>query len=73
MTTPSSASRLAQVNGIELGYEVTGEGRPLSEGYQKVAPRVEDWPVLVRQVAEGIKVDYDWSAEIPSLSCRPCW
>ena len=29
MTTPSGSSRLAQVNGIELGYEVFGEGRPL--------------------------------------------
>src|SRR5206468_6867681 len=28
----------------------------------------EDWPVLVRQVAEVLKVDYDWSAEIRGLS-----
>jgi pimeloyl-ACP methyl ester carboxylesterase len=40
---------------------------PLYEGYQRVAPRVEDWPVLVRQIAEALKVDYDWSAEIPGL------
>lgn len=39
---------------------------PLYEGY-RIAPRVEDWPVLVRQVAEIVKVDYDWSAEIPGL------
>ena len=53
-----------------MGPETAGQlmGTPLYEGYQKVAPRVEDWPVLVRQVAEGIKVDYDWSAEIPGLS-----
>jgi len=41
---------------------------PMYQAYQKVAPRVEDWPVLVRQVAEVVKVDYDWSAEIPRLS-----
>jgi pimeloyl-ACP methyl ester carboxylesterase len=41
---------------------------PLFEGYAQVAPRVEDWPVLVRQVAELMKMDYDWSAEIPGLS-----
>ena len=29
---------------------------------------MEDWPVLVRQVAEVVKVDYDWSAEIRDLS-----
>ncbi len=41
---------------------------PMYEAYQRIAPRVEDWPVLVRQVSEVVKVDYDWSAEIPGLS-----
>jgi pimeloyl-ACP methyl ester carboxylesterase len=41
---------------------------PLYEAYERVAPRVEDWPVLVRQVSEALKIDYDWSAEIPGLS-----
>jgi pimeloyl-ACP methyl ester carboxylesterase len=41
---------------------------PLYEAYERVAPRVEDWPVLVRQLAKAIKIDYDWSAEIPGLS-----
>ena len=41
---------------------------PLYEAYDRVAPRVEDWPVLVRQVAEVVKIDYDWSAEILDLS-----
>jgi pimeloyl-ACP methyl ester carboxylesterase len=40
---------------------------PLYEGYKRVAPRVEDWPVLVRQVTEIVRIDYDWSAEIPGL------
>jgi pimeloyl-ACP methyl ester carboxylesterase len=40
---------------------------PMYEAYKRVAPRVEDWPVLVAQVTEGIKVGYDWSAEIPGL------
>jgi len=41
---------------------------PMYEAYKRIAPRVEDWPVLVRQVTEVIKIDYDWSAEIPGLS-----
>jgi pimeloyl-ACP methyl ester carboxylesterase len=41
---------------------------PMYEAYKRIAPRVEDWPVLVRQVTEVIKVDYDWSEEIPALS-----
>jgi len=41
---------------------------PMYQDYQRIAPRVEDWPVLVRQVTEVVKIDYDWSAEIPGLS-----
>ena len=41
---------------------------PLYEAYRRVAPRAEDWPVLVRQVSEIVKVDYDWSAEISGLT-----
>jgi len=40
---------------------------PMFAAYQQVAPRVEDWPVLVSQLSEALKVDYDWSAEIPRL------
>jgi pimeloyl-ACP methyl ester carboxylesterase len=40
---------------------------PMYEAYQRVAPRVEDWPVLVEQLTTLLKVDYDWSAEIPGL------
>src|SRR5207237_6917672 len=41
---------------------------PMYAGYRRVAPRVEDWPVLVRRVAEVTKIDYDWSADIPGLA-----
>jgi pimeloyl-ACP methyl ester carboxylesterase len=41
---------------------------PMYEAYKRIAPRVEDWPILVRQVVEVVKIDYDWSAEIPGLS-----
>jgi pimeloyl-ACP methyl ester carboxylesterase len=41
---------------------------PLYAAYEKVAPNVEDWPVLVQQVSEVVKIPYDWSAEIPGLS-----
>src|SRR5438445_4862410 len=41
---------------------------PMYEAYQRIAPRAEDWPILVRQVTELLKIDYDWSAAIPSLS-----
>jgi pimeloyl-ACP methyl ester carboxylesterase len=52
-----------------MGPEMADQLRqtPLFEAYRQVAPRVEDWPVLVRQVTEVVKLDYDWSAEVPGL------
>jgi pimeloyl-ACP methyl ester carboxylesterase len=41
---------------------------PLYEAYANVAPNVDDWPILVEQVAEALKGDYDWSRDIPALS-----
>jgi len=41
---------------------------PMYQAYQQVAPRVEDWPVLVKQLSDALKVEYDWSSEIPGLS-----
>ena len=41
---------------------------PMHEAYQRIAPKVADWPILVAQVAELLKVDYDWSDEIPKLA-----
>jgi len=40
---------------------------PLYEAYANVAPNVEHWPILVEQLSEALKADYDWSAEIPGL------
>src|SRR5436305_2897843 len=40
---------------------------PLYEIYAKLAPDVTGWPVLVEQVSELVKLDYDWSAEIRGL------
>src|SRR5438876_1387572 len=37
---------------------------PMYQAYQQIAPRVEDWPVLVRQVSEVVKIEYDWSIEV---------
>jgi pimeloyl-ACP methyl ester carboxylesterase len=41
---------------------------PMFEEYRKVAPRVEDWPVLVTQLVTLLKIDYDWTAEAGGLS-----
>ena len=41
---------------------------PMYEAYKVVAPNVNDWPILVDQLTTLLKLDYDWSAEIPKLS-----
>src|SRR5438876_4005347 len=52
-----------------MGPETAGSlmQSPMYEAYKQIAPRVEDWPVLVGQLVEALKIDYDWSAEIPKL------
>ena len=41
---------------------------PMYAEYQKLAPNVDDWQTLVNQVTTLLKLDYDWSAEIPKLT-----
>lgn len=41
---------------------------PLYAAYREIAPNVEDWPVLVRQLTTLLKEDYDWTAEVRRLS-----
>ena len=41
---------------------------PMYEAYKNLAPNVNDWAVLVKQLSDRLKVDYDWSADIPRLS-----
>jgi pimeloyl-ACP methyl ester carboxylesterase len=41
---------------------------PMYQDYVRVAPNADDWPILVEQLTTLLKVDYEWSAEIPGLS-----
>ena len=54
----------------QMGPEVAEPMKqtPMYEVYRRVAPKVEDWPVLVTQLTGLMKDDYDWSADIPGLS-----
>ena len=40
---------------------------PLYEVYSRLAPHVEDWPVLIAKTSELLKDDYDWTAEVEGL------
>src|SRR5262249_12924901 len=41
---------------------------PLYEAYARVAPRVEDWPVLVDKMGTMLREDYDWSAKVAKIT-----
>lgn len=41
---------------------------PMYQAYEQIAPRKEDWPVLVTQVTTLMKNDYDWSADVAKLT-----
>ena len=43
---------------------------PLYEQYARLAPRVEDWPVLIGKISEALKVDYDWTADIGRITAQ---
>jgi pimeloyl-ACP methyl ester carboxylesterase len=40
---------------------------PAYELYSRIAPRPEDWPVLIAKTSDMLKIDYDWTAETAAL------
>jgi pimeloyl-ACP methyl ester carboxylesterase len=46
---------------------------PLYDAYKQVAPRVEDWPVLVGQITEASSSTTTGRPRSPAWRCRPCW
>jgi pimeloyl-ACP methyl ester carboxylesterase len=56
---------------VLVGMEQMGPGAaepmkqtPMYQLYSGVAPRPEDWPVLLTKLGELLRRDYDWSAEV---------
>ena len=40
---------------------------PMYEMYSRLAPKVEDWPVLHTKLGEMLRRDYDWSAAVANM------
>ncbi len=40
---------------------------PAYQHYARVAPRPDDWPVLIGRTAEMLKVDFDWTDEVARI------
>jgi|SRR5271165_1442565 len=43
---------------------------PLYEMYASVAPRVQDWPVLLDKTGDLLRRDFDWSADIAKITAQ---
>jgi pimeloyl-ACP methyl ester carboxylesterase len=41
---------------------------PNYELYARIAPRPEDWQLLIARTSEFLKVDYDWGAEVAAIT-----
>lgn len=44
------------------------KGTPMYAAYASVAPRVEDWPVLLAKTGEMVRRDYDYAAEVAAMT-----
>lgn len=63
-----SEQTLAQMDALGPAFAEQIKQTPLYQVYAKIAPRPEDWPLLVARNAELIKVDYDWTASVAALT-----
>lgn len=54
----------------QMGPEVAEQmkGTPLYEQYAGVAPRPQDWPVLLTKLGDLLRQDYDWSSEAAEMA-----
>lgn len=59
---------MAGTSGLNAEAATAMVGTPLHEGYARVAPRPEDWPVLVTKVGQLLAQDYDWSAAVAAIT-----
>jgi hypothetical protein len=40
---------------------------PLYELYARIAPRAQDWPVLITKLGDLLRKDYDWTSAVAAL------
>ena len=43
------------------------KGTPMYELYAAIAPRPEDWPVLLTKLGDLLRRDYDWSEDVEAI------
>jgi pimeloyl-ACP methyl ester carboxylesterase len=43
---------------------------PIYQTYARIAPRPEDWPLLLTKIGEALRIDFDWSQEVAAIKAR---
>ena len=54
-------------NGMGPGAAEAMKATPMYQLYGALAPRLEDWPVLLTKLGELLKQEYDWSADVSKI------
>lgn len=58
---------LAAMGVMNAEVAKTWIGSPMQEAYARVAPKPENWPVLIDKLGELLRLDYDWTADVAKL------
>jgi pimeloyl-ACP methyl ester carboxylesterase len=46
------------------------KGSPIYETYKRIAPRAEDWPLLLTKVGDLLRRDYDYSLSLAAITAQ---
>lgn len=58
---------LAGMAGMGPGAAEPMKQTPMYALYSQIAPKVEDWPILLTKLGELLRQEYDWKAEVAGL------
>jgi pimeloyl-ACP methyl ester carboxylesterase len=64
---PEVVAAMAHVN---AGMADAMKPSPIYRTYAQVAPRPEDWPVLLDKIGDLLKKDYDWTKEVAEIQAH---
>jgi pimeloyl-ACP methyl ester carboxylesterase len=59
---------LAAMDALSAAAAEPMKQSPFYAHYAQVAPRPDDWPVLIGKTSELLKVDYDWGDEVAAIT-----
>jgi pimeloyl-ACP methyl ester carboxylesterase len=59
---------LAGMAAMDAGAAEMMKQSPLYQAYVQVAPKPDDWPVLVTKLGNLLRQDYDWSAQVAEIT-----